>query len=763
MINPLDLLSTLKKSKPIWLFSENCSKTMSNNGYYFWRYVVNHSKSVEAYFVIESNAKERSHFEQLNSNEKRHVVEKNSLMHHLLFLLSDLNFCSLSYTDVLPDHIFFKKLHLIHHAPLVYVGHGVTGFKMMGYKSNYANNCLYRYLTYNSDKQIQKGISVNFKDYQCLHGGAQPRYQELVQRQIRYGFRKNIENILWFLTWREFTVGSISQRIFNKKFKGIVLDSDFHDFLRTNKLTLTICLHAYFKKDKEFQKILEEVPRDCMVVRYAGEIDVMDEIVKNDILITDYSSLAYDFAFLKKPVITFPFDWDEYYIGRKFYCDINEFKEASCQNLQDLVYEIQSQLNEPRLNQFFSKQIEIPFDYKKIAEGEHIKNLYDYFLEKQKNQIVFWGYDFTGIGGTVFATKALAEGLLERGHMVKLLCLKQAANGVQPSGLVVYPMCKQYKPSRLDKFKNLLFNCKRNLSILKHDPALSSIKPVSGWWLDFWLKHKKFGTVVSTRESIHYAVNESCVENKIYFFHTAADCVDKIFPGCIEDFQSMELPKVAFVTENNRLALKDRFGFNSYKAFAVVGNSLDSSRMLDRDYIEVPNYENGLIECAYLLRISKERTKDIDRLIRFAKYVKEKKAPIVINVYGRGDYVNEFIEKLVNEELYSVVRYKGPSNDVKSVYKNNLCTVDFAYVQSFGMTYIESILNGRMCYAFENEGSRAILSSIGGVVLDEEDLLQKLLAIPTISKEILLRNYDLIYGSFSRSHIAEKFEKLLEK
>ena len=52
--------------------------------------------------------------------------------------------------------------------------------------------------------------------------------------------------------------------------------------------------------------------------------------------------------------------------------------------------------------------------------------MYDDIAEMQRNKITFIGYNFFGIGGTVYATKSLAEGLLEQKYLVELLSLKNS-------------------------------------------------------------------------------------------------------------------------------------------------------------------------------------------------------------------------------------------------------------------------------------------------------------------------------------------------
>lgn len=72
----------------------------------------------------------------------------------------------------------------------------------------------------------------------------------------------------------------------------------------------------------------------------------------------------------------------------------------------------------------------------------------------------------------------------------------------------------------------------------------------------------------------------------------------------------------------------------------------------------------------YLLRISHEREADINNLIGFAKYLKEQNVDdIVIDVYGTGDYLNEFLDKIFDNEVEDYICYCGETSNPKNQMK----------------------------------------------------------------------------------------------
>lgn len=79
----------------------------------------------------------------------------------------------------------------------------------------------------------------------------------------------------------------------------------------------------------------------------------MDELIQSDILITDYSSVGFDFTFLNKPVILYQPDLKAYLKNRSFYCSMKELSNYSILNKDDLINEIVK--GEYKINEFSDK------------------------------------------------------------------------------------------------------------------------------------------------------------------------------------------------------------------------------------------------------------------------------------------------------------------------------------------------------------------------------------------------------------------------
>lgn len=79
--------------------------------------------------------------------------------------------------------------------------------------------------------------------------------------------------------------------------------------------------------------------------------DIMELICATDILITDYSSVMWDFALLGRPCFLFVPDLEQYRSDRNFYIDITEWKFPISTNMEELLSDIKKlSLDEAKKN-----------------------------------------------------------------------------------------------------------------------------------------------------------------------------------------------------------------------------------------------------------------------------------------------------------------------------------------------------------------------------------------------------------------------------
>lgn len=746
-----------------WLFSENLSKTKNNNSWYFFEHIAETASNdnIDAYFILVRSKENVAALRGIDRSLRRRIIWRNSLRHHVLYWKADMFFVTLSYKDVLPDIYRGKHKNL---QPVNYLQHGTCGIKKIDYTGGMYWNSLFKFMVYGPNEKNLLIQNNDFAEYQLKYSNAHPRYKELLRIDEE---NKEKDQILWFLTWRDYISGGLaSQDEFASRIKEVLLDDSLQEYLRANSRKLRVVLHQHFTRSA-YTDIVNALPPTISVV-HADSVDVMMEMAKSYLLITDYSSLGFDFTFLGRPVLTYQFDYLVYETKREFYCDLrNDFKNNRYVKRQQLIDAIVGQAYDDK-NKFFLSNLEklSKSAIEGIKRGVHIDNMYDYFKDAQSKKAVLIGYNFFGRGGTVSATKSLAEGLAEKGYIVELVSLKRInLRSSFPKGVIVRSFMNYWR-SPVESLKYHLFKGGKTKGYLNDDINGNLLIPYVGYALRRYLKNTKAQTVISTRESIHLFlsdVNNVNIKNKLFFFHTAPNVVNQLYPGVINRLQERGLGAALFVTENTRLDYAKELGFDNYRNYAITGNALSSSDMVSENEIESVG-KKMIYEGIVLTRLSKDRSKDLQNIIEFGIILKKRGVDnIKIGVYGAGDAVYGFCEKIMESGVDDIIFYRGMTITPQDEIRAHDFLVDFSESHSFGMIYIEAILNGVMCYARDNSGSREVLRGVDDVIYNDfEELLEFISRLHMVERKDLLRNYRTIAKRYSRLKVVSELESVLE-
>lgn len=740
----------------IWLIGENLGKSSSNNAYYFWRRAMKHKDDIDKYLILEKNPANMILYKKFPDSYQKAIVWRNSPEHLKLFVAADMFFVAQSYRDIRPEKIIGRSMDLSMEKPVVYLQHGTLSMKVLGYNGKSYNNNFFRFVYYNKSVKESFMEKNKFKDYQMYYGEYQPRYMEMVRRwRARKGEKKRI---LWFLTWREYLGNNLPTKVLMKKLSNVIRDPRLLEYLDSTSTDLVMCLHQFFDEEK-ISALKGDIISEHIHFVHATEVDIMQEMVDCSLMITDYSSVGFDVTLLNKPVILFQPDMDEYLKKRELYCTTEELDQYNLKKPHELVEAIVT--GNYAVNPFFRSRMPESFDYDYIQDGKFIDKMYEDFSSIQHHKITFIGYNFYGIGGTVFATRSLAEGLLEKGYLVQLLSLKKNQKPKNmPNALNLFPLYDANRKSPVNLYKRHFYRRKKLFSYLKYDKDMVNLKPYAGFRLTKWLNETNSETVISTRESLHLFLNEAesdYLKNKIYFFHCPVEIFEEVFPGILPELNECDIDKAVFVTETNRQKYIEEFGFKNYQRHIVLGNCLESSRSVKREEI-LPVEEKDVYRGIYLLRVSADRQPDIENLLGYGRYLRDNQIEnIMIDVYGTGDYAEAFVDRLIEEDLTDYICYKGSTQDGPGEIRKHDAVVDFSLNHSFGMPYIEGVMNGKMVFCEENQGSKEVMEKIPeAYIRSYEDLTKKILSLPEIPVEKLQENYDIIAAKYSREVLADR-------
>lgn len=126
---------------------------------------------------------------------------------------------------------------------------------------------------------------------------------------------KNYKIVLYMPTFRDSET----------KFFDIISIKEFEDYLIKNNMIFCVKLHPKSRLQKEFQEAV-----GSGIVMIDSQADPYPLLKLADILVTDYSSIYFDFLLTQKPIVFFPYDFKEYLMeSRELYFDYNKFTPGS--------------------------------------------------------------------------------------------------------------------------------------------------------------------------------------------------------------------------------------------------------------------------------------------------------------------------------------------------------------------------------------------------------------------------------------------------
>ena len=161
--------------------------------------------------------------------------------------------------------------------------------------------------------------------------------------------------------------------------------------LLNNKL-LVDCLEKYnvdlvFYPHYEIQKHIKlfNSTSDKVIIARFEDYDVQTLLKESALLITDYSSVYFDFGYMKKPVVYYQFDKDRFFSQHynRGYFDYETMGFGKvCESLNDVLTEIDNIIHEDfEIDSCYLKRIEMFFP---LHDDKNCERIYDVIVESNK-------------------------------------------------------------------------------------------------------------------------------------------------------------------------------------------------------------------------------------------------------------------------------------------------------------------------------------------------------------------------------------------
>ena len=295
--------------KEIWLLNDRINKA-GDNGEYFWRYLIKRNPyDIEFFFVIKRNCSDFIRLRELG-----HILVLGSEEYNQTFLKADKIISSCSDRWVVnPFGLDRKFLIDLFHFDFIFLQHGIIKDDLSKYLNRFNTNFS---LFITSSKYEYNSIlseEYGYKETNVVLTGLS-RFDNIPIKQNLNSFKR----IVIIPTWRMNIKGVINQENYESVYSDTFKNSDFFQFYNTlinspkllkimekYKYEGIFCLHPLFSEQwKDFtQNSLFKIKK---------YFDYQKILIKSSLLITDYSSVFFDFSYMKKPVIYAHFDYEEY-------------------------------------------------------------------------------------------------------------------------------------------------------------------------------------------------------------------------------------------------------------------------------------------------------------------------------------------------------------------------------------------------------------------------------------------------------------------
>lgn len=368
------------KRKKILLFYDRIDRG-DDNAEFLYNYFNNDAKqnNVKTYFLIDKN-----HYKNYKNTIKFFTFKEK-----LLFLVCDIKISSHAahYTNFPFEKDINIFRDILNSQKFIYLQHGVIKDDMAKWLNKYRRNIYSIIVSSEFEKQLLLDNKYLYNNNNIWLTGM-PRYDYL-----RNTHSEKI--ILVAFTWRKYLMSDNFDTYGNRNtiedFKNSVYYQKIHELLCNKDINRVLQESGYkfhFKIHPMFREYINLFPKTNNIVYEIGN-EYISIINKSSILITDYSSISFDFAYLNKPIIYYQFDYDEFYSGIHTYSkgkySFNEMGFGKIAfSISNVINELKYILeNSSEMSPLYKKRA---YNFFKYHDQSNCKRIYNQILFSLDNQ-----------------------------------------------------------------------------------------------------------------------------------------------------------------------------------------------------------------------------------------------------------------------------------------------------------------------------------------------------------------------------------------
>lgn len=316
-------ISHALKKRELWLVREKSTEAR-DNGYHLFKYIRETNPSINVYYLISKDSPDLAKVTRLGN-----VIYINSLKHYLYYFNAKVSASSQA-LGAIPDptEILFNLAKRLHRKDqiIIHLKHGITKDEMP--HSDFDYEIVHYDLICCASERERKFVqeTYNYPDDHvkaigfCRFDNLYKEHKKKKQILIMPTHRMWLQALNTGKEATENELISFELSNFYKAYSLLLDDSNIIECAKKNGYTIVFYLHYALQS---YNKCFEKYSNDTIVIANRTQYDVQQLLQESSLLITDYSSVFFDFAYMEKPVIFYQFDEMKYREGhyKKGYFD----------------------------------------------------------------------------------------------------------------------------------------------------------------------------------------------------------------------------------------------------------------------------------------------------------------------------------------------------------------------------------------------------------------------------------------------------------
>jgi CDP-glycerol glycerophosphotransferase (TagB/SpsB family) len=302
------------KRKPIFLISDRINKA-SDNGEALFRYLTDtRYRKAKFYYAIRSDCPD---YERLSS--MKGVINRDSRKYKRIHLAADVIISSHADNNVVDPFIGYSAPYrdILNEKKFVFLQHGVTKDDISAWLNRYNKNL--SGFVCSAEREAKSVVEgTYFYDPEAVWLTGMPRFDRLYENGKRL--------ITIMPTWRMYLSVSNNGADSTWKTSPAFLKSEYFNFynsLINNEKLITACKnHGYtlaFMPHPNLISNIDLFTKNDEVIFFGIDKEYRDIYAESSLVLTDYSSAVFDFAYMRKPVVYAHFDKEEFFAGEHVY------------------------------------------------------------------------------------------------------------------------------------------------------------------------------------------------------------------------------------------------------------------------------------------------------------------------------------------------------------------------------------------------------------------------------------------------------------